>query len=276
MNEAEAVEKTLETPATVQSLESDLRALGVTYGMTLLLHSSLSSLGWICGGPVAVILALENLLGPNGTLIMPTHSGDLSDPAEWGNPPVPEHWWKIIRQTMPAFDPDLTPTRKMGAIPECFRKQKDTQRSSHPQVSFTAWGARREYVTKDHSLEFSLGNDSPLGKIYELDGWVLLLGVNHEVNTSLHLAEYRTEYPGKRVVNCGAPLMQNNCREWKQFKDIDLDVTDFHSIGKDFAKDRESVVHRGYVASAKGELFPQRVLVDYAVEWMEKNRNTKR
>ena len=92
MSEADAVQRAKEGPVTASSLESDLRALDVKRGMmTLLVHSSLSSLGWVCGGPVAVILALEKVLEPSGTLVMPTHSGDLSDPSEWQNPPVPKH-----------------------------------------------------------------------------------------------------------------------------------------------------------------------------------------
>ena len=131
MSEADTIKRIQDqpAPATVQSLTADLSTLGVTPGMTLLVHSSLSSLGWVCGGAVGVILALESVLGPAGTLIMPTHSGELSDPARWENPPVPEAWWEVIRQTMPAFDPDLTPTRGMGAIAEYFRKRPGVLRS---------------------------------------------------------------------------------------------------------------------------------------------------
>lgn len=147
-------------PATVESLQEDLRALGVRPGTVLLVHSSLSSMGWVCGGPVAAIVALQQTLGPEGTLVMPGHSTYLTEPSRWESPPVPESWWPIIRETMPAFDPDLSPTRHIGAIGEAFRKQRGVLRSSHPQFSFCARGPRAAEILKGHSLTYGLGKSS--------------------------------------------------------------------------------------------------------------------
>ena len=91
MSEKSIIEKSSK-PQTMKTLIKDLMNIGVREGMVLLVHSSLSSIGWVSGGAVEVILALENVLGKEGTLIMPTHSGDLSDPAKWENPPVPIDW----------------------------------------------------------------------------------------------------------------------------------------------------------------------------------------
>jgi aminoglycoside 3-N-acetyltransferase len=264
--------KSSEHPATVTSLIADLAALGLKPGMTVLVHSSLSSMGWVCGGAVAVILALEKVLHPGGTLVMPTHSGDLSDPAQWQNPPVPELWWQVIRDTMPAYDPDLTPTHQMGIIPETFRKQRHVIRSAHPQVSFAAWGANAQQVIDHHTLDFIMGEGSPLARIYDLDGWVLLLGVGHANNTSLHLAEYRANWPGKQIIPQGAPVMVNGERQWVTFTDVNTDSSDFAVLGDAFNEAEQP--RRGRIAYADALLIRQRPLVDFAVQWMETNRHS--
>jgi aminoglycoside 3-N-acetyltransferase len=270
MREHKIVQQTSH-PATIDTLATDFATLGVRPGTTLFLHSSLSALGWVCGGPVAVVLALEQLLGSQGTLVVPTHSSDLSDPALWGNPPVPAAWWEIIRKTTPAYDLDLTPTRGMGAIPECFRKQPNVRRSTHPQMSVAARGPQAAFITEGHCLEFGLGDASPLGRLYDLEAWVLLLGVGHSSNTSLHLAEYRAQYPHKKFIKSGAPLYMGGQRQWVEFQDLDWDSSDFELIGENFAR-QTGLVRSGRVACATALLMPQRPLVDYAVTWMERHR----
>jgi aminoglycoside 3-N-acetyltransferase len=257
---------------TIETLVEDLTAMGVSEGMTLLVHSSMKAMGgWMPGGPVDVVLALEQVLGPEGTLVMPTHTSGLSDPGGWSMPPVRESWWEPIRRTMPAYDPDLTPTRKMGAIPECFRKQKGAVRSLHPQLSFAARGKRVQDIVADHPPEFGMGERSPLARIYEAEGWVLLLGVGHGNNTSLHLAEMRADFPGKTERIAKAPIVRDGIREWASFRELDYDSSDFEAIGRDFAK-HTGLVRSGRIANAMAVLMPQKPLVDYGVRWMERNR----
>jgi aminoglycoside 3-N-acetyltransferase len=271
-NEEKAISRSAEGPVTVESLVRDLRTLGVRPGMVLLVHSSLSALGWVCGGPVAFILALQRVLRSYGTLVMPTHSGDLSDPALWENPPVPKSWWDTIRRTMPAYDPELTPCRGMGTVVECFRTLHSVVRSAHPQVSFAAWGEHALRIVEDHSLEFGLGENSPLARLYELDGWVLLAGVDHSSNTSMHLGEERANFHGKRVVTTGAPVKIGFHRRWKRFKDINYHSDDFERLGRDFERECKDQVQKGKIGYAKARLFPQRLCVDFAEKWLEHNR----
>lgn len=259
-------------PPTVSSLTADLSALGLTSGMTLIVHTSMKAIAdWIIGDAQAVILALEGILGPEGTLVMPTMTGNLSDPQNWQNPPVPSTWWDAIRQETPAFMPDLTVTRDMGRLAETFRKQDGVLRSSHPQSSFAAWGKHAAFITANHLLESTTGEHSPVARIYDLDGHVLLLGVGHGNNSSLHLAEDRANYPNKEWVRSAAPILIDGERHWVEFDDLATNESDFGQIGSDFARDTGSV-REGKVGKATSLLMPQRPLVDYGVRWMEQYR----
>src|SRR5712691_7570347 len=132
------------------SLAHDLRQLGMQAGMTVIVHSSLKSLGWVCGGPVAVVQALMDVVTGAGTLVVPTQTGDYSDPTYWQYPPVLEAWWAPIKEQMPAFDPHITPSRHMGLIVETFRTWPGVLRSSHPHVSFAAWGRHADEIVDIH------------------------------------------------------------------------------------------------------------------------------
>jgi len=265
MSEAEIIANTPD-PRTRQSLTKDLKQLGIEPGMTLLVHSSLSAIGWVNGGPITVIQALQDALAPDGTLVMPTHSTDLSDPALWENPPVPEPWWAIIRKTMPPFNPISTPTRGMGRIPENFRTMTGVMRSYHPAMSFSAIGPHARYITADHPLDYPLGEESPLARIYALNGWVLLLGVGYNSNTSFHLAEYRV--PNPPTEQLGAPLTKDGKHTWITYQDVKLNADPFKALGEGFEKETDVV--RGKVGSAPSRLFPLRQAVDYAAQWMRK------
>jgi aminoglycoside 3-N-acetyltransferase len=267
MSEQEVVDNA-PLPRTRQSLAGDLRALSVEAGMTLIMHSSLKSLGWVCGGPVAVIQALMDVVTTSGTIVVPTQTSDYSDPALWQHPPVPQSWWQIIYDTMPAFDPRITPGRFMGVIAETFRTWPGVLRSDHPADSFAAWGRHAEQIIKGHTLEYGLGEGSPLARIYDLDGWVLLLGVGHDSNTSMHLAEYRA--PDPEQVMLGAPILENGQRVWKNYRDIEINSDIFPEIGADF--ERTGQVRLAKVGSADTRLFRQRAAVDFTQEWLTDRR----
>lgn len=270
MSGEETAITSVSSPATARTLVTDLRALGLTTGVTVIVHSSLSRLGWVAGGARAVVDALIETIGESGTLVMPTHASGLSEPSHWQHPPVPEDWWQIIRDETPAFDPQRTPTRKMGAIVECFRHYPGVQRSGHPQVSFAALGANASAVTAGHTMENPLGEASPLARLYDLDAHILLLGVGHTNNTALHLAEYRAEYSGKQWTQQGAPVAVNGERRWVTFDEIEGDDADFAEIGIAFAT--AGGEQTGQVGIGSTRLMTIRSLVDFATAWMTEHR----
>jgi aminoglycoside 3-N-acetyltransferase len=256
------------TPRTCESLAHDLRALGVEAAMSLEVHSSLSKLGWVCGGPVAVVQALMDVVTEAGTIVMPTHSSNYSDPAQWSNPPVPQSWWPVLYEKMPAFDPQITPSWYMGQVVETFRTWPGVLRSSHPTDSFAAWGRHAQIITANHSLDYGLGEQSPLARLYELNGHVLLLGVSYESCTSLHLAEYRA--PHLKHLTRGSPILEQGQRVWKTYQDIEIDSDQFPEIGAAF--EETGLVTTGGVGSAQCKLLPQRPAVDFATAWLTRKR----
>lgn len=261
-------------PATVGTLVADLEAIGVHTGMVLMVHSSLSRLGWVAGGARAVVAALLDAVGLEGTVMMPTHSSELSDPAAWQHPPVPEHWWKPIRDEMPAFDRVLTPTSHMGAIVECFRHVPGLRRSLHPTVSAAAVGPSAQRLTEDHELAHGLGESSPQARLYDLDGHILLLGVTHSNNTSLHLAERRAAPPDAATTINWSPVLENGRREWVAYPDLVDDAGDFDQVGEAFAL--TGLQRRGQVGAGSALLMRSRDVVDFATAWLRTNRNWPR
>lgn len=268
MTEADAMER-VDDPVTVPSLVEDLESLGIDAGDTLLVHASLSALGWVAGGAPAVVDALRTVLTPAGTLVMPTHSTQYGDPADWEAPPVPDDWVPTIRETRPPYRPTVTPTRGMGAIAECFRGYPDVVRSRHPEFSFAAWGADAEAVTAEHAFDRGLGEDSPLAALYAHGGRVLLLGVDHDRSTSLHLAEHRAGLGLETGANM-APVLEDGARVVVEYETVETDTADFAECGAAFA-DAIGLVE-GAVGAAAAKLMEQRRLVDFATDWLGANR----
>ena len=257
-------------PVTPSALSKDLRKLGLRPGMTVIVHTSLSRLGWVPGGPQGVIEALLAVLTDAGTLVMPTHTGHLTDPSSWVAPPVPKAWWKTIRKEMPPYDPTLTPTRAMGVVAETFRKHGGARRSAHPHVSFAALGPNAERIVGEHPLGHMFGERSPLARLYDLDAHVLLAGVTHANNTCIHLGETRAEFPGKERVEEGAPMVVDGKRRWVIFEDLRPVDDDFADLGEDFALTGRE--RRGPLGWGEGRLMRVREIVDFAQTWLTTHR----
>ena len=164
--------------ATVDELVADLTALGVRRGGVLLVHTSFRAVGPVVGGPLGLIAGLRAAVGPAGTVVMPTMTDGEG-----------------------VFDPRTTPTVDMGITAELFWRQPGVRRSDHPGGSFAAVGPHADAICAPQPLSPPHGPDSPVGRVHDLGGQVLLLGVGHSEDTTLHLAEalaavpYAVEHP---------------------------------------------------------------------------------
>lgn len=254
-------------PPTRASLADDLTALGLYDGDTVLVHSSLRAVGWVPGGRVAVVQALLDVLGPAGTLVVPTQTMENSDPKHWQRPPVPEAWWPVIREHMPAFDPAVWPSRGIGALAEAVRTWPGAVRSNHPHTSFAAVGAQAAELMATHELDSQLGEGSPLAALERVGARVLLLGVGFDVCTAFHLAEYRVPTP---KMEFGCAMLTERGREWVTYSDVATNSDDFGSLGA--AYEPTATLSRGRVGAADARLFPAAEAVAFAVDWLRTNR----
>ena len=257
---------------TISSLSADLRACGLQAGMTVLMHCSLKQVGgWICGGAEALIQALLQVLGEDGTLMMPTQTSNNTDPEFWMAPPVPSAWWQSIRDEYPAYDPAVSVTIKMGVVAETFRKLPQVRRSAHPIASFAACGKHADALLAVHTLEDMLGETSPLGRLYALNGVSFFIGTGHETNTALHLAEHRAHYVGKRLIPESSAILRDGVRVRVNYDILDYDDSDFGRLGADYEAQHHPVIY-GKLGEATTRLLPVRPMVDFAQHWFSTQR----
>jgi len=262
-----AIER-VDEPVTVDRLVDDLRALGVEAGDVLIVHTSMSAIGYVAGASQAVVEALMAAVTESGTLVMPTHSPHLMDPATFTAQPVPDGWEQPIREANPPYRPAVTPTTGMGAVAETFRDYPDVRRSRHPTASFAAWGADRDAVVEDHPWDPPMGEGSPLAVVYDLGGKVLRIGT--EADTSLHLAERRA--PGEMPTQeNGAAVLIDGEREWVTYEEAD-GPDDFRAAEAAF-EEAGGEVRRGEVGAAEATLVSQPELVDFAAGWFGEHRD---
>ena len=153
-------------PLAREEVVRQLLALGVRPGGVLLVHTAFSRLRPVESGPLGLIEALSTALGPDGTLVMPAMADDDAH----------------------AFDPATSPCHSMGIVADTFWRQPGVVRTDSPHA-FAAAGPHAPAITRDQPVDIPHGPDSPVGRVHELDGQVLLLGVGHDANTTLHLAE---------------------------------------------------------------------------------------
>jgi len=207
-------------------------------------HTAFSRVRPVEGGPQGLILALRDALGPDGTLVMPSMSDDDER----------------------VFDPAATPCAGMGLVAETFWRQPGVLRSDSPHA-FAAQGPAAAAIVAPHPVEIPHGPDSPVGRVHDMDGWILLLGVGHDANTTVHLAEFlagvRYRLPKSAVVlRGGAPVRV-------EYGEIDHCCQRFVLVDEWMQQARAQ--RRGTVGHAEARLVRSRAVVTVVTEELRNN-----
>lgn len=232
-------------PATPARLAEELRALGVASGSVLLVHTSFRAVRPVEGGPGGLIEGLRAALGPDGTLVMPSWTGNGDEP----------------------FDPGRTPAAPdLGVVPDTFWRLPGVMRSDHPFAAAAA-GPQAAAITAGPLPLPPHGPDSPIGRVHELDGQVLLLGVGHDANTTLHLAELLADVPYRVPHHC--TVLQDGVPVRVYYGENDHCCARF-AQADDWLR-AEGLQAEGTVGQAHARLFRSRDVVRLAVEFLAAN-----
>ncbi len=203
------------------------------------MHTAFSKVAPIEGGPQGLIDALKGALGPEGTLVMPSMSDDDDRPFQVGK----------------------TPALGMGVVADTFWREGGVLRSDSPHA-FAASGPRAAEITAPHPVDVPHGLDSPIGRVFEMNGQVLLLGVGHDADTTIHLAENlaRARYrQPKYVMTLKAGQVTR-----VDYEEIDHCCQKFSLL--DQWLESQSAQRRGIVGYAEARLARSRQIVNTAVQ----------
>lgn len=252
-----------EEPETVVSTKEDicaqLESLGIQRGMVILVQADMKKLGYLIGGEQTLIEALMETVGYEGTIVMPTFTPQMADPA-CQKKHIARMYWEDVRQHALPFDKKLSAPEKADALIYQFLRNEGVVRSYHPLYSFAAWGKYAKILCDKHPLHFGLNQDSPLGKVSEFNGYVVLLGCDYNDCVMFQLARYHGEQLPIKLIS--APIENNSRVQWKDMLELDFTKQDMGEIGE--IMEDKSVVRTTYIGTAKCRFFSSREAVTLA------------
>lgn len=236
---------------TRNQLKGDLLACGIKKGDVIEVHASLKKVGYITGGPQTLIDAIIDVIGFEGTLVMAAQAHDNSEPAFFAHPPIPVKEYEAFREARPTNKGKLENFRNMGELSKALIARPNSYLSDHPQVAFVALGKYAKWITQSHPLSAQLGLDSPLGRCLELKSKIILIGVDYDNATGLHLGEHLS-YKRPCILQ-GAKVLIHSEPTWVKFNAYDYDSDDFIEVGKRLEK--ENCVEFNKIGDAQVKIF---------------------
>lgn len=255
------------------SLRCDLQALGIGSGDMVMVHAAMSRVGRLLNGPDALIGALLDAVGPSGTILAYTDWDAAYDELLDGNGCVPPEW----RDHIPPFDPAVSrASRDNGILAEFIRTTSGARRSGNPGASVAAIGAYADRLVSAHPLDYGYGEDSPLARLVEAGGKVLMVGAPLDTITLLHHAEHLARIPGKRIRRYEVPFAMPRGVQWRMIEEFETaepvvpGLTDdyFAQIVRAFLAGRDGT--QGLVGAAPSVLVDAASICAFAVEWLER------
>lgn len=239
-----------------------LEDIGVFKGMILYVDANINNIPYTIGGIQTWISCLMEKVGFEGTIIMPSFTMQHLDPSTLKE--VSRDLYPRVRTSINPYDKKLSKVSEEGNFAEVFLKYESVYRSSHPVYSFAAWGKYAKMICEKHPLHFALSKQSPLGKIYELGAFVLLIGKTYSSCSALHLSRYMDKSALVKV-NTAAIQMRTKM-QWKAMLEVDLSNAEYQVIGE--LLEKNGVVNTQDLRSGEVKLFSLREIIQLAGQYM--------
>jgi aminoglycoside 3-N-acetyltransferase len=255
------------------SLASDLARLGVAAGDIVMVHTACRKVGPVFGGPDSIIAALRDAVGPAGTIM-----AYLDWDAPWEDfaddeGRIPD----ALKPDVPGFDPALTrAARDNGTLPEFLRTTPGARRSGNPGASVAALGAKADWLTADHPLDYGYGPGTPLAKLVEGGSKVLMLGAPRDTMTLMHHAEHLARLPDKHVFRREVPFATPEGAIWRVVEEYDTGDPVVDALPEDFIDQAVSAFvaagngAQGRIGDAESLLVDAAAMLAFGVDWLER------
>lgn len=254
-------------------ISNQLLELGLAQGDLIMVHASLRAVGEILGGPDELIGALLDAVGSTGTVMM--YVGCQMPFDDLGRGIFTKEQEAFIFENCPAFDPlTARASRDFGALAEFFRTTPGVKVSGNPGARMAAIGAEADFLTVDHPLNYGLGDQSPLHRLCEKNGKILLLGSDLDAVTLLHYAEAKAPIAGKKLVKIRVPLLVDEKTVWTNIEEFnsstgicDWEDQYFEQILQQYIASSR-ILSAGKIGNAQSYLISASDLVEFAIPVM--------
>ncbi len=250
-------------PLIKQDIIDGLRKLGLKQDDYVMVHSSLSSFGYIVNGANDIIEALMEVVS-DGIIIMPGHHSVNSNVRRWCNPPVPESWFETVEQNIRPASKEVEPGG-VGKIPRVFGRYDGVKHTHHPFVALQVYGKypkelMQQPLNRPHSM------NGPFGYLYHHNIKLLMLGSDYDNLTFMHLASNVMEH----YMDMYSNIYKDGEVVRVKYEIEDDEPEDFIEIGKSFEESQKESIKIGKIGLAACKLIEGKALIDFAVEYYKK------
>ncbi len=255
-------------PITKDYLVNAFKDLGIKNNDTIMVHSSVSSFGYVVNGAHDIIDALIETV-TDGIIIIPGHTTVNSTVEDWQRPPVPSEWHETLKNNIRPTTSETEPNG-IGAVPRVFSRYDGVYRTNHPYVSLLYFGKVIPEQLKNHHLDKPHSMHGPFGYLYENNVKLLMLGSEYDNLTFMHLACNLNNGP-YQVIESNIYEDNKIKRVSFEFEDDDTDL--FNTIGSEFEVEKQEYITIKKIGNSTCKLINGKELVDYTLEYYNKHSN---